>query len=39
MLVVTISPPNAGDIRNAGSIPGTGRSPGREHGNPLKYSC
>ena len=27
---------NAGDL---GSIPGLGRSPGREHGNPLLYSC
>ena len=27
---------NAGD---PGSIPGFGRSPGREHGNPLQYSC
>ena len=27
---------NAGD---AGSIPGSGRSPGGEHGNPLQYSC
>ena len=32
-------PTNAGDIRNVGSIPGSGRSPGREHGNPLQYSC
>ena len=30
---------NAGDVRNAGSIPGLGRSPGGEHGNPLQYSC
>ena len=26
-------------IRNSGSIPGSGRSPGRGHGNPLQYSC
>ena len=32
-------PANTGDIRDAGSIPGLGRSPGREHGNPLQYSC
>ena len=32
-------PANAGDIRNLGSIPGTGRSPGGGHGNPLRYSC
>ena len=24
---------------NLGSIPGLGRSPGGEHGNPLQYSC
>ena len=30
---------NAGDIRDAGSIPGLGGSPGGEHGNPLQYSC
>ena len=27
------------DRRDAGSIPGSGRSPGEEHGNPLKYFC
>ena len=32
-------PVNAGDIRDAGSIPGSGRSPGIGHGNPLRYSC
>ena len=32
-------PGNAGDIRDAGSIPGLGRSPGEGHGNPLQYSC
>ena len=30
---------NAGDLRNVGSIPGSGRSPGGGHGNPLEYSC
>ena len=30
---------NAGDARDAGSIPGSGRSPGGGHGNPLQYSC
>ena len=30
---------NAGDIRDAGSIPGSGRSPGEENGNPLQCSC
>ena len=31
-------PANAGDARDAGSIPVLGRSPGGEHGNPLQYS-
>ena len=30
---------DAGDIRNVGSIPGSGRSPGGGHGNPPPYSC
>ena len=30
---------NAGDIRDVGSIPGSGRSPGEGNGNPLQYSC
>ena len=34
-LVVKNLPANAEDIRNAGSIPGLGRSPGDGHGNPL----
>ena len=34
-LVVKNPPANAGDIRNAGSIPGLGRSTGGGHGNPL----
>ena len=32
-------PANAGDIRDTGSIPRTGRSAGERHGNPLQYSC
>ena len=32
-------PDNAGDVRDTGLIPGLGRSPGGEHGNPLQYSC
>ena len=32
-------PANSGDIRDAGSIPGLGRSLGGGHGNPLQYSC
>ena len=30
---------NAGDIRDPGSIPESGRSLGGGHGNPLQYSC
>ena len=32
-------PTNAGDIRDVGSIPRSGRSPEGGHGNPLQYSC
>ena len=32
-------PANAGDTIDAGSIPGSGRSPGVGNGNPLQYSC
>ena len=32
-------PVNAGDLRNMGLIPVSGRSPGQGHGNPLQYSC
>ena len=32
-------PISAGDIREAGSISGSGRSPGGGHGNALQYSC
>ena len=32
-------PANAGDIRDRGSIPGSGRSPGGGRGNPFQYSC
>ena len=31
-------PASAGDIRDMGSIPGLGRSPGEGNGNPLQYS-
>ena len=31
-------PANAGDIRDVDLIPGSGRSPGGGHGNPLQYS-
>ena len=30
---------DAGDAGDLGLIPGSGRSPGVEHGNPLQYSC
>ena len=32
-------PANVGDVRDSGLIPGSGRSPGGGHGNPLQYSC
>ena len=38
-LVVKNPPANAGDIRDAGLIPGSGISPGGGHDNPLQYSC
>ena len=36
-LLVKNPPANAGDVRDAGSIPGSGRSPGGGHGNPLQF--
>ena len=30
---------HAGDIRDTGLVPGSERSPGRRHGNPLQCSC
>ena len=30
---------NAGDLRDSGSIPGSGRPPGGGPGNALQYSC
>ena len=39
VLVVKNLPANAGDIRDTGSIPESGRSPGGEHGNSLQYYC
>ena len=38
-LVVKNPPAKTGDIRDLGSIPGSGRSPGEGNGNPLQYSC
>ena len=37
--VVKNPPTNAGDARDAGSIPGSGRYPGEGNGNPLQCSC
>ena len=36
--MVKNSPANAGDVRDVPSIPGSGRSPGEGHSNPLQYS-
>ena len=38
-LVVKIPPANAGDLRDPGSIPELGKSPGGGHSNPLQYLC
>ena len=38
-LVVKNPPAKAGDVRDAGLIPGLGRCPGGGHGNPVQYSC
>ena len=37
--VVKNLPDNAGDIRDTGTIPGSGGSPGEENGSPFQYSC
>ena len=39
VVVVKNLPANAGDIRDASSIPGLGRSHRGGHGNALQYSC
>ena len=39
VLVVKNLPANVGDVRDAGLIPGSGRSLGEENGNPLQCSC
>ena len=39
VLVVRNPSANAGDMRDVGLIPGTGRSPGGRNGSPLQYSC
>ena len=38
-LVVKSPPAETGDIRDLGSVPGLGRSPGAGNGNSLQYSC
>ena len=38
-LVVKNLPANAGDIKDTGSIPGSGRYPGGGHSNPFQYPC
>ena len=38
-VVLKNRPARAGDIRDAGLIPGSERSPGGGHGDPLQYSC
>ena len=38
-LVVKNPPASAGDVKDKGSIPGSGRSLGGGHGNPFLYSC
>ena len=37
VLVVKNTPVSAGDVRDVGSIPGSGRSPGGGNANPLQY--
>ena len=39
MLVVKTLTASAADLRDSGSVPRSGRSPGGGHGNPLQYSC
>ena len=39
MLVVKNLPRSVGDVRDSNSVPGSGRSPGEGHSNPLQYSC
>ena len=38
-LMVKNPPANAGDLKDTGSIPESGRSPGEGNGYPLQYSC
>ena len=38
-VVIKSLPANTGDVRDTGLIPGSGRSSGGGHGNPLQHSC
>ena len=38
-LVVKNLPASVGDVKDLGSIPRSGRTPGEGNGNPLQYSC
>ena len=38
-VAISFSTANAEDMRDSGLIPGSGRSPGGGHSNPLQYSC
>ena len=38
-LMVKNPPANAGEVRETGSIPGSGRYPGGGHGKPPQYAC
>ena len=37
--VVKNPPANAADLRDMGSVPRSGRTPGEGHGDPLQFSC
>ena len=37
--MVKNTPTNTGNLRDAGLIPGLGRSPRQGNGNPLQYTC
>jgi len=39
VLVIKNLPASAGDIRDAGSVPGLGRFSGEGNGHPFQYSC
>ena len=39
VVLMVKNPPAREETRDLSSIPGSGRSPGGRHGNPLQYSC